>query len=410
MGKFKTILFLVAMVSLVSGAGADSITKPNTFTSGTTIKSSDVNANFDTVYDQVNKIGSVLNIDSTNNRVGLGTASPSTQIHIQNTLEAGIFLEADSGNSDAGENNHAFIKFTQDGGAIKGILGTVSTGDLDPENNTYTGAKDNAVLLGTSTVSGNNDGAIQFGTNDNVRMTITGTGDVGIGTTSPDSKLHVEGGDAGWPVRINGNNSLLLVSGEWNVPDTSRVAQISNGGGNNTEFVVLGNGNVGIGTISPSYPLHMSSGAHVTTGGVWTNASSREYKKDINDLSLESAKTVLEKLNPVTFTYKKEKDDQHVGFIAEDVPDLVSKKDRKGLSPMDIVAVVTKVVQDQQKVIKAQDETIQKQSKEIQTLKAILRQTLVGLSALNQKVAHLESVNEQSLLRQATLLEKAIIL
>ncbi len=64
MGKFKTILFLVAMVSLVSGAGADSITKPNTFTSGTTIKSSDVNANFDTVYDQVNKIGSVLNIDS----------------------------------------------------------------------------------------------------------------------------------------------------------------------------------------------------------------------------------------------------------------------------------------------------------------------------------------------------------
>jgi len=37
-----------------------------------------------------------------------------------------------------------------------------------------------------------------------------------------------------------------------------------------------------------------------------------------------------------------------VGFIAEDVPDLVATEDRKG---MDVVAVLTKVVQDQQKTI-----------------------------------------------------------
>ena len=37
-----------------------------------------------------------------------------------------------------------------------------------------------------------------------------------------------------------------------------------------------------------------------------------------------------------------------MGFIAEDVPDLVATKDRKGLSPMDIVAVLTKVLQEQQ--------------------------------------------------------------
>jgi hypothetical protein len=33
------------------------------------------------------------------------------------------------------------------------------------------------------------------------------------------------------------------------------------------------------------------------------------------------------------------------------VPSLVATKDRKGLSPMDIVAVLTKVVQEQQKTI-----------------------------------------------------------
>jgi hypothetical protein len=40
-----------------------------------------------------------------------------------------------------------------------------------------------------------------------------------------------------------------------------------------------------------------------------------------------------------------------VGFIAEEVPDLVAMKNRKGLSSMDIVAVLTKVVQEQQKTI-----------------------------------------------------------
>ena len=41
------------------------------------------------------------------------------------------------------------------------------------------------------------------------------------------------------------------------------------------------------------------------------------------------------------------------GFIAEDVPELLANKDRNGLSPMDIVAVLTKVVQEQQKKLEA---------------------------------------------------------
>ena len=42
-------------------------------------------------------------------------------------------------------------------------------------------------------------------------------------------------------------------------------------------FVASANG-VGIGRITPTQPLHMGSGAHVTAGGVWTNASSRALK------------------------------------------------------------------------------------------------------------------------------------
>lgn len=116
-------------------------------------------------------------------------------------------------------------------------------------------------------------------------------------------------------------------------------------------MVISSSGNVGIGTSTPSYPLHMGSGAYVSTGGYWTDASSREYKDNIEALTMEEAFDTLKELNPVKFAYKTDKTERHVGFIAEEVPELIATKDRKGLSPMDIVAVLTKVIQEQQKSI-----------------------------------------------------------
>ena len=61
-------------------------------------------------------------------------------------------------------------------------------------------------------------------------------------------------------------------------------------------------------------------------------------------------------MKPVSFEYKEGNQDVHVGFIAEDVPEMVATPDRKGLESMDIAAVLTKVVQEQQKMLKAQQE------------------------------------------------------
>jgi len=74
-------------------------------------------------------------------------------------------------------------------------------------------------------------------------------------------------------------------------------------------------------------------------------------KKDIINLSLIKASEVVKLLNPVEFSYKASPEERVVGFIAEDVPDLVASKGRKGLSYMQIVAALTKVVQNQQKEI-----------------------------------------------------------
>ena len=97
----------------------------------------------------------------------------------------------------------------------------------------------------------------------------------------------------------------------------------------------------------------MASGAHVTAGGVWTNSSSRERKENIAELQLDAATDTLMALQPVVFNYRNEVGENYVGFIAEDVPELVAVTDRTALSAMDIVAVLTRVVQEQQNKIQA---------------------------------------------------------
>jgi hypothetical protein len=145
----------------------------------------------------------------------------------------------------------------------------------------------------------------------------------------------------------------------------NRVWSIYNGSTNNNFFA----GNVGLGVALPTNPIQAASGAYLSAGGSWTNASSRELKKDIRPLPADEAMETLAALAPVTFKYKTD-DEAHVGFIAEDVPDLVATKDRKGLSPMDIVAVLAKVVQHQQALVQQQQAQLSDQRRELDALKA----------------------------------------
>jgi hypothetical protein len=108
---------------------------------------------------------------------------------------------------------------------------------------------------------------------------------------------------------------------------------------------------VGIGITAPIHLLDVGTSGAYCDGGAWIDGSSREHKEEIVELGLEEAIEAVSRLTPVTYNYRFDTMERCGGFIAEDVPDLVATRDRKGLAPMDIVAVLTRVVQHQQKEI-----------------------------------------------------------
>jgi hypothetical protein len=87
------------------------------------------------------------------------------------------------------------------------------------------------------------------------------------------------------------------------------------------------------------------------------------------------------RLRPVTYAYKANPTDPKVGFIAEEVPELVADPERKSLSPMDMVALLTKVVQVKDREMEAMRAKIAEQDEKI-----------AKLQALQKKVSALESL------------------
>ena len=177
---------------------------------------------------------------------------------------------------------------------------------------------------------------------------------VGIGTATPKQRLEVNGS-----IQIHEQNSsvagLIITqdTGDTGYIMHNRANRLTIGAGSQDRITIDRDGNVGFAVSRPEYPLEMASGAHVTAGGVWTNSSSRDKKENIESLPAGAALSALMAMEPVMFNYKNERNEDYVGFIAEDVPDLVAVGDRDALSTMDIVAVLTRVVQEQQNKIKA---------------------------------------------------------
>jgi hypothetical protein len=140
--------------------------------------------------------------------------------------------------------------------------------------------QNNPLAIGT-----NQNQPMIFGTNNSERMRVASTGNVGIGTSSPDSMLTVtQGAHIQRGVRLSGlptapgTRSLRIdANGTLSVSDTLANGMSGSGTPNyipkftgsssiGNSVIYESSSNIGIGTISPNYPLHINSTSNARIG------------------------------------------------------------------------------------------------------------------------------------------------
>ena len=90
----------------------------------------------------------------------------------------------------------------------------------------------------------------------------------------------------------------------------------------------------------------------VRVDGAVLESSSAALKDDVQPLTVDSAIAALNDLAPVSYHYIDDPSRaKRLGFIAEDVPELVAQAEHQRIRTMDIVALLTAVVQEQQRTI-----------------------------------------------------------
>ncbi len=126
-----------------------------------------------------------FHFDTTNVRLGIGTPSPSSMLHLKSTGDVTLTLEADSNN--VGENDNPLIELKQDGGGIISRFGNV--GDA---GQIFTNSRSNSTGLGSVYQQD-----LIFFTENSARIYVKGEngyqGRVGIGAATPSQTLDVNG-------------------------------------------------------------------------------------------------------------------------------------------------------------------------------------------------------------------------
>ncbi|MBN2440003.1 MAG: hypothetical protein JXJ04_01615 [Spirochaetales bacterium] len=358
--------------------------KPYTFKSGDVISAEKFNVNFDTLNDNIVKLNnrtleSLSNVDIE----GLGNGKVLKYNNGEWKIEDDLVSNGGGdnlGNHTAAQNINLNGNWLSGTGTNNGIFinanGNVGIGMNTPA---YTmdiagTLKADSFSLKGLTIDGHSLDAADGNPVDVVY--VNNTGDVGIGTTTPASKLSVKCEKQG-PIDKERRAAIM----GWNDGgDTSYSNPIGIYGKADSNYATNGfagyfegrgyfSGNVGIGTEIPTRMLFVDGTAGGTTG--WSNDSHSSYKQKFTEVE------VIEKVKQLKikeWEYKPEHttadNSRHISPFSEDFYAIFGLGDNeKQIQALDVAGVALKAVQEQQKIIDKQQEIIDELIKEVEKLK-----------------------------------------
>jgi hypothetical protein len=268
-----------------------------------------------------------IKVDSTG-RVGLRTATPVLDVHANTSNTPAIRMEQNSGGG--------FTAQTWDiaGNEANFFVRDVTGGSRLPFR----------IRPGAPTSS----------------IDINNVGNVGIGTASPNQKLHLLNGGATDNVLLTMQNGTR----EWSfgINGASDFFRITDQTAGASRFAILNNGRVGIGTTAPDQVLSVIGDASKSVGGGSWQVFSDERLKNIKGRFNSGLKAVME-LQPIRYSYKRDNplglqsDTEQIGFGAQAlqkvVPEAVTRNSNGFLQVNNdpILWTMLNAIKEQQKEI-----------------------------------------------------------
>lgn len=293
-----------------------------------------------------------------NSFVGLGTSTPLVNLHLKSGNSPALRLEQDGSSGFSAQtwdvagneanffvrdvSNASRIPFKIVPGAPSNSIFVANDGDIGFETSTPDGifdiahpadANNHALLVSSVGNLGINvdngflpNGLLDVQTTGGIsRLTVASDGDVGIGTSSPNGRLHIIDADS-----PNGQNSAVIFANTNGGPNAV-LLEVQNAGNsfikmtdtsdNSSWFV----GSRDDGKFSLSHTngggrlLELDQSGNLITTGTINGVSTREAKENIEALDLNLVLSLLSSLDVAKWNYKKDPDDvKHIGPMAED--------------------------------------------------------------------------------------------
>jgi hypothetical protein len=404
-------------------------------------------------------LGGNTNITSTNNIIGITNANSNPLRFFTNNSEKMTILS--NGNIGVGttspSNSQGWGRvldvFNSNHSKIISSNSLVKTGLYSHDNLGGWGGLNGAWgLIGTETNHG-----VAFISNYSPRMVILNTGNIGIGTVTPNNKLEISHGTANNSglrftnltnssssilnstnkvLSVNASGDVILVDDKQGTGNTTNSCNVNgsiprlNGTNSYTCSQVFDNGtSVGVGAISgftySSYSgatigsnVPLSSGnVKLEVNGVLRSTmsivtSDGKLKTDVKDL--KEALSIVKSLKGKTYNWSSEfqkksgvDNGRHIGFIAQEIrevlPELVIEDENKqlGVNYTELIPVLVEAIKDQQNQI----DDLKSGNK----ISSIAPSSTVDIDAMNKEMNQLKSEN-QMFKEKFELLEKSISL